>query len=115
MILFDYNNKNTLLWIPSHCNIPGNERADELAKSGCEENPELVPVTHQIMKAKIKSGKWPINHLRAQETYGGRRNPDFKVEREWPKKIRTLFSRLRTGRTKELKSYRFRLKLEDDE
>jgi ribonuclease HI len=50
----------TLLWIPSHCDIPGNERADELAKLGSALNQDNVPITHRIIKAKIKNKKWTV-------------------------------------------------------
>ena len=35
--------------------------------------------------------------------------PDFKTERQWPKTVCTLFSRLRTRHALELKSYQHRL------
>ena len=113
-IVFTLEEHTTLLWIPSHCDIPGNERADELAKAGGEMDQSQTPVTHQIVKAKIKAQKWPIIHERASSTYGGQRKPDFKTEREWPKHVRSLYSRLRTGHAMELKSYRFRLGQEED-
>ena len=99
----------TLLWIPSHCDIPGNERADALAKEGSELNQENTLVTHKIVKSKIKARKWNVSHKRAMDTYGSRRKPDFKTERQWPKTVRTLFSRLRTGHALELNSYQHRL------
>ena len=74
----------------------------------------LIPVTHQIVKAKIKDRKWKIEHPRAKITYGEARKPNFKIEREWPKKVRTPYSRLRTGHAKELKQYRNRIEQEDD-
>lgn len=99
----------TLLWIPSHCDIPGNERADALAKEGSELNQENTLVTHKIVKSKIKARKWKVSHKRAMDTYGSRHKPDFKTERQWPKAVRTLFSRLRTGHALELNSYQHRL------
>ena len=44
----------TLLWVPSHCNIEGNDRADELAELGTKLNQTGVPVTDKIVKARIK-------------------------------------------------------------
>ena len=114
MKMFELQYSTTVLWVPSHCGIPGNDKADELAKAGSELPQDDIPVTHQIMKAKIKSRGWPITHPRAAETFGNKRKPDWKVEKKWPKAVRSLFSRLRTGHAKELKSYRHFIGLEDD-
>ena len=46
--------------------------------------------------------------------YGERRKPKFEEEKKWPKKVRTLFSKLRTGHSTELKRYRFLIEKEDD-
>ena len=46
---------------------------------------------------------------KAMDTYGNKRKPDLKTERQWPKTIRTLFSRLRTGYALELRSSQHRL------
>ena len=59
-ILFTLEEPVTLLWIPSHCDIPGNEKADELAKAGGELEQDQIPVTHKIVKANIKSRKWTV-------------------------------------------------------
>ena len=112
--LFQLGTTVTLLWIPSHCDIPGNDKADELAKQGSEMNQEGVPVTHAIVKAKIKARTWPINHQRAQQTYKNSRKPKVKIEKKWPRGVRSLYARLRTGHAKELKSYRHRIGLEED-
>ena len=45
--------KVTLLWIPSHCDVEGNERADELAKGGSEKDQEDVHITAAIVKANF--------------------------------------------------------------
>ena len=108
-IIFDYPQEITLLWIPSHCGIEGNDKADELAKKGTEKNQEDIPVTHAIMKAKIKAQSWPLTHTRAEKTYQDLRKPNYKIEKEWPKRVRSLFSRLRTGHAVELKAYRHRI------
>ena len=106
--------KIIMLWIPSHCDIPGNERADELAKLGSNMNQEAIPVTHSIIKAKIKNRKWEVTHDRARGMYGDRRSPRMDVEKLWSRKVRTLFSRLRTGHAKELKQYRHKIEVEED-
>ena len=99
-ILFNLSHSTTILWVPSHCGIPGNGRADELAKAGSELPQDGIPVIHQIIKAKIKSRRWPLFHTRAISAYSGVRTPDSQL------------SRLRTGHAKERKSYQHRLGLE---
>ena len=44
----------TLQWIPSHCEIPGNERADTLAKKGAQSEQPNIPVSLATAK-QIKS------------------------------------------------------------
>ena len=41
-------------WIPAHCKIPGNERADDLAKKGSKMEQVERPVTYQEAKGIIK-------------------------------------------------------------
>ena len=108
-----------VLWIPSHCGVPGNERADELANIGARMDQGGIPVTHKIVKAKIKGRKWEIDQStdagrRAQEMYKERRQPRFEMEGKWPRVVRTLYSRLRTGHAKELRWYRYLIETEDD-
>ena len=45
----------TLQWIPSHCEIPGNERADTLAKKGAESEQANIPVSLDTAKQIIRS------------------------------------------------------------
>jgi ribonuclease HI len=49
----------TMQWIPSHCGIPGNEKADQLAKEGAAENQPDVPITYHQKKQMIKSIRKP--------------------------------------------------------
>ena len=105
----------TILWIPSHCDVPGNEKADELANQGALADQSGIHVTEAIIKAKIKNEKWTISHPRAINTYGDRRSPKMEIERTWSRNVRSLYARLRTGHAKELKDYRHRiLEKEDD-
>ena len=57
-VLYNLNSITTLLWISSHCDIPGNEQADELEKKGSMKNQENIPVTHSILKGK-EIGTYP--------------------------------------------------------
>ena len=72
----------------------------------CQDN---VPVTHEIVKAKIKSRRWEVTHDRAKATFEDRRKPKVKFERKWPRSVRSLYARLRTGHAMELRAYQHRL------
>ena len=41
-------------WIPSHCNLPGNEVADLLAKIGASQDQPDIPVNQKTCKQIIK-------------------------------------------------------------
>ena len=51
----DFDQEITLQWIPSHCNIPGNERADTLAKKGASLEQPNRPVSQKTAKQIIRS------------------------------------------------------------
>ena len=61
--------KVILLWIPSHCDVEGNERADALAGTGAKMNQKDTIVTHKIVKAKILNRKWTITNPKAWKIY----------------------------------------------
>ena len=44
-----------LQWIPAHCDISGNEKADELAKRGANAQPENLPIKIKQKKTIIKN------------------------------------------------------------
>ena len=99
----------TILWIPSHCGTAGNERADRLADEATKLDQSSTPITRKIVKAKIKSKNWKVQHKRAKAIYGKRRGPRRNIEKNWSRRAQTLFARLRTDHAKELKSYRHRI------
>ena len=99
----------TILWIPSHCDIEGNEKADDLANKGRTKDQSNVPVTQAIVKAKIKAEKWEPTHERAREVFKDRLKPKFEVESKWTRRVRSLFARLRTDHAKELASYQHKI------
>ena len=107
------DSKITLLWVPSHCNIEGNERADKLADQGTKEPQNEVPLSEKIVKARIRRRRWVPTHDRVRKIYRERRKPKLEVERRWPRKVRSAYSRLRTGHAKQLAYYRYLIEKED--
>lgn len=54
------NTEIEFIWVPSHCNITGNEKADQLAKIGSEKGPIShislsVKEVYSIIKEKVKN------------------------------------------------------------
>ena len=70
-----------LLWIPSDCDVVGNEKADELARLGTEMDQDNTFITHKIVKAKIMNQKWRIQNEKAQAIYQNRQSLKPKSNR----------------------------------
>ena len=115
MNLIEATERITICWIPSHCGTDGNERADALANRGAGEAQEDAPVTYSIVRAKVRRKKWKIQHERASEVFGDRRKPKFEIEKGWPLEIRRNYGRFRSNHSKELKSFRKFIQIEEDE
>ena len=47
----------TLQWIPGHCNISGNEKADKLAKIGSTKPQKIPPCTQNTIKKILKNNE----------------------------------------------------------
>ena len=90
-----------------------NEVVDELANEGAKLPQDGIPVTHVTAKARIKRTKWEVTHPRAKEIYGDRSMPKVEIERKWVRKVRTLFSLLRTDHAPKLKQYMYKIEGED--
>ena len=95
--------KVAIQWIPSHCDIPGNEKADALAKQGSQ-MPQ-PPLTYQEAKRTTKQ-EWRHKWLEKNCGYEAHKDPMHSLNR-WQQK--TLF-RLRTGHSR-LNSHLHRLKI----
>ena len=58
--LVSHNNVVTLNWVPGHCDVTGNERADHMAREGSSKPPygpePLVPVPYSSLKRAV--GTW---------------------------------------------------------
>ena len=58
--LVSHNNAVTLNWVPGHCDVTGNERADQLARDGSSKPPQgpepLVPIPYSLLKRAV--GTW---------------------------------------------------------
>ena len=104
----------TVLWGPSHCGVDGNEEADKLAEQGTKLDQSDTPITQAISIAKIKRKGWEVTHKRAKKIFRDRLKPKLAIEKKWPRRVQSLFSRLRSGHSKELRLYKYKIDAEDD-
>ena len=81
-----------LQWIPAHCGIPGNERADKLAKTGSNCDQPQSELSFQEAKALVKqqqTSRW--------RGINGGYKPQTDSIRLLDRKKATMIYRLRTG------------------
>ena len=72
--LDDLDSEVTLLWVPAHCGIKGNEVADSKAKSATKLHPgetvaESVSMDASLALLKARVLRYPINHPRLAKIY----------------------------------------------
>ncbi|XP_076237869.1 uncharacterized protein LOC143181372 [Calliopsis andreniformis] len=94
--LADKGNKITLIWVPGHAGIRGNEMADRLANQGSDENPigaePYLPMSVLTVKTAIK--KWATEQRKRMwtETEGCREATEILGEEPKYKYARNLIA-----------------------
>ena len=106
-LLTSYDIQLLLQWIPGHCDLPGNERADKLAKEGANqeqpENPASYNNIRRMLKRKTKE-EW-LKRWRDGETGRGvfkelkEPNPKDGIN-SLSRKNQSAIFQLRTGHSK---------------
>jgi len=84
--------KIIIQWIPAHCGIPGNERADRLAKAGSQSVQQITSTSYKETKTLVKSAfrnKWKKEHNEYDHTKDAMHTLDRNEQR--------IIFRLRTG------------------
>ena len=81
-----------LQWIPVHCGIPGNERADRLAKSGSKQLQPMCNSTYQEAKTLLRNSQ-KSQWKRATGDYNPSTDPINRLARH----EQTTIFRLQTG------------------
>ena len=94
------------IWVPAHCGIPGNELADNVAKTATTEIQQGVPWSYDTAKSRIKAyyKAWNIEHERSKSIYANtiKHEEEAKMSRE----DQVLLTRLRTGHCPVFRDYR---------
>ena len=108
--------KITVTWVPSHCEVPGNELADVAAEEAANLDQTAVGWLFDVAKARCRASepKIEIIHERSRETYQDKK---IKEEEEaiLTKDEVVKLRRLRTGHSTELGAYKKRIGMEGGE
>ena len=102
-------NSTTLMWIPSHCGITGNERADKAAQSACNKAPTYIPIIYSDYFSTFKScieQKWNDNWKMSNNKMVEICN-EIKILPipNLQRKLQVIFNRLRAGHTNATHKY----------
>ena len=105
-----------VVWVPGHCGLAGNERADEMAKRGGEGNQPEVPLDGSVRMAYIRrnlGGHGEVQHERTRETYrsGVKEDKEGVLSRE----EQVNLSRFRSGHHTQLRRWLVMVKREEDD
>ena len=63
--------------MPSLYGVDEIEEADSLADKGTKLKQKDIPITHDILRARIKRQKWQIFHKRAKEIFKDKLKPNL--------------------------------------
>ena len=105
-----------VVWVPGHCGLAGNERADEMARRGGEERQPEVALDGSVRLAYIRrnlGGRGEVQHERTRETY--RSGVKEEKEGELSREDQVNLARFRSGHHTQLRRWLVMVKREEDE
>ena len=105
-----------ILWSPSHCEIMGNDIADDLANEGSQMNQENTTWSYDTSKACIRraTNQARIHNNERDLVYGKEDGSTrFPQHRNTNRFEQVLSSRMRSGHQPDLLAWRHKMGLED--
>jgi ribonuclease HI len=96
-----------VLWVPGHCGLDGNERADEMARRGAEKQQTIAALDEGTRKAYIRRAverdRGEVSHERTRQTY--RTGVREDREKDLTKQETVDLARFRAGHHTKLRSW----------